>query len=189
MGLKAIKKGMVILYNDEPAVILSAEFVRMQQRKPTLKTQLKNLITGKIIPKTFLPAEVDSIEEANIEKKKFDFIYKTREEVCFSSPVGGAGEKICLSIKDLGEQINYLKKGISVVIVLFEGKPVSLELPVKISFKVIEAIDAVKGNTVSGSGIKIVKLETGFEVSAPMFIKNGDNILINTETGEYDSKA
>ena len=183
MGLKSIKKGMVILYNDEPCVILSAEFVRMQQRKPTLKTQLKNLITEKIIPKTFLPAEVDSIEEADIEKKEFDFIYKTREEACFSSQ----GEKICLLIKDLGEQINYLKKGISTNVVLFKGKPVSVELPVKISFKVTEAQNAVKGNTVSG-GIKSVKLETGIFVSAPMFIKEGDNIIINTETGEYDSK-
>jgi len=184
MGLKSIKKGMVILYNNEPCVILSAEFVRMQQRKPTLKTQLKNLITEKIIPKTFLPAEVDSIEEADIEKKEFDFIYKTREEACFSSQ----GEKICLLIKDLGEQINYLKKGISTNVVLFKGKPVSVELPVKISFKVTEAPDAVKGNTVSGGGIKTVKLETGLEVSAPMFIKEGDNIVINTETGKYDSK-
>lgn len=184
MGLKSIKKGMVILYNDEPSVVLSAEFVRMQQRKPTLKTQLKNLITGKIIPKTFLPAEVDNIEEADIEKKAFDFIYKTREEVCFSS----RGEKICLSVEDLGEQVNYLKKGIQVDIIIFEGKPVSVELPVKISFKVIDAPDAVKGNTVSG-GSKIIKLETGLEISAPMFVKEGDNVLINTETGEYDSRV
>ena len=88
----------------------------------------------------------------------------------------------------LGDNINYLKEGTEVSILNWSGNPINIELPVKITLKVIEAPPGIKGNTVSTGG-KVVTVETGLKVSTPLFIKEGDEIIINTERGEYVSRA
>lgn len=81
-----------------------------------------------------------------------------------------------------------LIEGTEIDILYFNGKPINIELPIKISFKVVEAPPAVKGNTADG-GSKQVIIETGVKVSVPLFIKTGDTIKINTETGQYAERV
>jgi elongation factor P len=95
-----------------------------------------------------------------------------------------------MSDEDVGEQGQYLREGLEVNISTFEERPVSIELPRKMTFKVIEAMDASAGNTVSGGNMtKEVTLEGGIKVRVPLFIKQGEDIIINTENGDYVERA
>jgi elongation factor P len=95
-----------------------------------------------------------------------------------------------MSDEEVGEQGKYLREGLEVHISTFEERPVAIELPRKLTFKVVEASDASAGNTVSGGNMfKEVGLDGGLRVMVPLFIKQGENIIINTDTGEYVERA
>jgi elongation factor P len=87
----------------------------------------------------------------------------------------------------MGEAANYLKPNSIVDALLFDGQIINISLPIKMDFAVIEAPPNIKGSTASG-GNKIVKIETGAKINAPMFIEQGDVIRINTQTGEYSER-
>jgi hypothetical protein len=89
----------------------------------------------------------------------------------------------------MGDDAKYLKEGIDVVIGLYEERPVSIQLPKKIQYKVVEAPPAVKGDSASGNVTKEIKLDNGLTIQAPIFIKEGEEVLVNTETGEYSTRA
>ena len=100
----------------------------------------------------------------------------------------GTYEQFALPKESLGNAINYLIEGTEIVVLYFNDNPINIELPVKMKLKVIEAPPGIKGNTVSTGG-KMVKLETGLSISTPLFINEGDEIIVNTERGEYVSRA
>ena len=89
----------------------------------------------------------------------------------------------------IGDEAKYLKEGIDVVVGLYEGRPVSVVLPKKIQYKVAEAPPAVRGDSASGNVTKEITLDNGLKIQAPIFIKEGEEILVNTETGEYSARA
>ena len=97
-------------------------------------------------------------------------------------------EQFSLPKSVLGNLTDYLLEGTEATILNFNGNPINIELPIKMDFKVIEAPPAIRGNTADG-GTKQVTLETGIKVSTPLFVKVGDTIRINTETGEYVERA
>jgi elongation factor P len=93
-------------------------------------------------------------------------------------------EQSSLPLEQIGDKISYLKEGTDVDILYFQGKAVALKLPIKIALKVTSAPPGVKGNS-AGNVTKVVELETGMQVSVPMFIGEGETVMINTDTGEY----
>lgn len=180
LSYNELKPGTFIIFNNEPYEVKEADFLRMQQRKPVMRTRLRNLKTGKIAERSFKPDE--KVEEAAIEKIDAKFFYQTKSEVCFQKT---GGEKLCLSKEELGDKARFLTKETPVTIVEFEGEPISVEAPIKVALKVAEAEEAVRGNTASGGITKEVELETGASLQVPLFIKEGDIVMVNTETGEY----
>ena len=98
-------------------------------------------------------------------------------------------EQIELTIDDIGDAVNYLTEGLIVDIQSYEGRFIGVILPQRVKLKVIEADPAVAGNTADGKVDKLVKLETGLEMRVPGFINNGEYLIINTETGEYQERA
>lgn len=100
-----------------------------------------------------------------MDSQTFDQFYLTREQI--------------------ENKINFLKEGQTYKIIYFEDNPVDIELPKKIELKVVEAPPGVRGDTAQGSVTKLVKLETGLKINAPLFIKQGDIVRVNTETGQY----
>jgi len=180
-----LKKGLIIVLNGEPYEVLEANFLRMQQRKGVMQTKLKNLISLKVIDYNFQPS--DEIEEAEIEKIDAVFIYANRGEYWFHK-LNNPKERFSLKEEVLGKKAQFLKPNTQVKAVIFksqkEDKIISIVLPVKMDFKVIEAPPALKGNTAQG-GSKQVVIETGAKITTPLFIETGDIIRINTETEEY----
>jgi elongation factor P len=184
IGISDIKTGKNIILNGIPFVVLYHEHSKMGRAGSVLRTRLKNLMTGTVLEKTFQGAE--TVNEADITKTKAQYTY--REDTNFNFMDNDTYEQFNLSQEALGANVNYLKEGTEVSILNFNGSPINVELPVKIKLKVIEAPPGIKGNTVSTGG-KVVTLETGLKISTPLFVKTGDEVIVNTERGEYVSRA
>lgn len=180
MEFSGLKKGAIILFNDQPHEILWSQFMRMQQRKPVMQVKMRNLITGKVVEYSFKSGE--RIETADIAKQKAQFLYKDQSGTHFLDQT--TYETVDLP-KDLTENIEgYLKESMEVEIIKFENRPISVELPIKIALKVISTPPGIRGDTATG-GTKPATLETGLVVNVPLFVKEGETIRVNTETGEY----
>ncbi|MDR3582926.1 MAG: elongation factor P [Candidatus Pacebacteria bacterium] len=184
LSLSDIKTGKNILWNDTPYVVVHHEHSKTGRPGAVLRTKLKNLITGAVQEKTFQGSE--AVYEADIAKSKAQYTYREGDDYNFMD--NDNYEQFSLSSEALGNNVNYLKEGTEVTLLNFNGQPINIELPVKVTLKVIEAPPGVRGNTVSTGG-KVVTLETGLKVSAPLFVNESDEIIVNTERGEYVGRA
>ena len=180
-----------IVLDGAPYEVLDAHIFRMQQRKPVNQTKLKNLITGKTTDYTF--HQQDKMDEADLQKKEAKYLYNNKGEWWFCEPKNPAN-RFKLEIAQIGNGGKFLKTNAVVELLAFDPdstspaantgakeKIIGVKLPIKMELKVTEAPPAVKGDTSKGAS-KIVKLETGAEVSAPLFINEGDTVRLNTQT-------
>lgn len=179
-----LKKGAILVWNGEPHEIMWSNFMRMQQRKPVMQVKMRNLISGKVVEYSFKSGE--RVEAADIEKKKAQYLYADGEGAHFMDQE--TFETITISKALSDDKIGYLKEGEMTTLEFFEGNPISIELPIKIDLKVKSTPPGIKGDTATG-GTKPATLETGLVVNVPLFIKEGDAVKINTETGEYVERA
>jgi elongation factor P len=175
----------VIIWNEEPHVVLASHVFRKQMRKPVNITKLKNLITGRVIEQTFHQNE--TAREADIETRPIEYIYSSRGEHWFHNE-GKPGERFSLSHEVVGDGIKYIKPKNIIEADVYNDQIIGIEIPIKVELKVKEAAPAVRGNTSSGA-TKEVTLETGAKVMVPLFINEGDVLRINTETGEYTERV
>ncbi len=178
-----IKK--VIIWDNEPFIVLSSHVFRKQKRKPVNVTKLKSLMGGRVVEQTFHANE--TAEEADMETRPVEFIYESRGEYWFNTP-GKPSERFALPLDIVGEEIRFLKPRTVIDALLFNDAIISVKIPVKVELKIKETAPAVKGNT-SGNALKEAITETGAKVMVPLFINEGDSIKINTETGEYTERA
>lgn len=176
-----ITVGKFIIFNDEPWEVLSAHVFRKQQRKPVNATKLRNLITGRITENSFHVSE--KAEEADLSSRDIKFIYEAKGEYWFHED-GNPSKRFSLKEEQIGYGVKFLKKDAIAKAMIFDEKIIGVKLPIKVQLKVVEAPPNMKGNTAQG-GNKVVKVETGASVNAPLFINEGDVIVINTENGEY----
>lgn len=174
-----------IVYEGQPFEVLDARIFRMQQRKPVNQTKLKNLFTGKVTEVTFHQA--DKVDEAEIDLHDIKYLYANRGAYWFCEP-SDPSKRFSLTKEVVGGGGRFLKPNSLIEVLTWNGKMIGLRLPIKVDLKVIEAPPAVKGDTAKG-GAKVITLETGTTVNAPMFIREGDVVRINTETGEYVERA
>lgn len=174
-----------MVFESQPYVVLEFHFLRMQQRKPVVQTKIKNIITGKTVEKTFQPS--DKFEEAEIETKPIKYLYSNRGEHWFCEKDNPAA-RFKLEGNIAVNFIDLIKPNSLVDVKIFNEKIIGLEPPIKVELKVTEAPPSTKGNTAQG-GNKQVKVETGAMINTPLFINEGDTIVINTETREYVERA
>jgi len=184
LNFNEIKTGRVIKVNGEPFIIIKTDHHKMGRGGAVLKIKCRNLINGNILERTYQGAE--KAEEAETETKKANFMYKDKEEAYFMD--NGNYEQFNLPLEEIGEPAEFLKEGVDVDVLYFEGRPVSVSLPIKMEFKVVSAPPSVKGNS-AGNVNKQVEIETGALINVPLFINEGDIIRINTDTGEYVERA
>lgn len=184
LGINEVKTGKNIILDKTPFAVLYHEHSKTGRAGSVLRTKIKNLVTGAVLEKTFQGSE--QVDEADIAKSKAQYIYKDGLDYYFMD--NESYEQFSLSQETLGNSTNYFKEGIELTLLNFNGIPINIELPVKVTLKVIDAPPGIKGNTVSTGG-KVVTLETGLKVSTPLFVNAGDEIIVNTERGEYVSRA
>jgi elongation factor P len=184
MDISDIKLGAVVLMNNQPMQVVWSNRMRTAQRKPVMQTKLKNVITGKVIEYSFKFGE--KVEEADVSRERANFLYTDADGTHFMNQE--TFETVDLPKDVTEEQEKFLKEGTEVQILRFNNIPVSIELPIKIELKVVEAPPSMTGNS-GGSVTKPVVLETGLVVNTPMFIKEGEMVRVDTRTGEYVERA
>jgi elongation factor P len=184
LSLSDIKTGKTITFNNEPYLVTFHQHSKTGRAGAVLRTKLKNIKSGAVLEKTFQGS--DKIEGAEIAKAKAQYLYREGDSYFFMDSANF--EQFYLPKSVLGESIKFLIENTEVTVLNYNNRPINIELPVKMDFRVTEAPPAIRGNTADG-GTKLVTLENGIQVSTPLFIKEGDILRINTETGEYVERA
>lgn len=180
LGLTDIRKGKVIVLDEQPYVVMSAEFLRKQQRKPVVRSILKHLKTNATREHSF--QQSDKVPEADVATRECQYLYREGQKYVFMDQ--GTYEQFEIDADQVGDATKFMLEGENVQIVTFEGAPVSVALPIKINRKVIEAPPGIRGDT-SSNVMKEVILEGSVKVKAPLFVSAGDTIKIDTRDGSY----
>ena len=183
IDINDIKNGMTVIVEGNLYQIVDFLHVKPGKGAAFMKTKLKNLRTGGTIEKTFNTNI--KIEKANISKKMMQYLYNTSDMYYFMDM--NTYEQVELSEKQIENEKKYLKENLEVELVYFESELIGLNLPEKVEYKVTYTTDAVKGNT-STNALKDATLENGLEVKVPLFICEGDVVVISTKDGKYVSR-
>lgn len=180
-----ITKGSVIRENGELWVVTEFQHVNPGKGAAFVRTRVKNAKTGKTLEKTIKTSE--SVDLVEMEHRNVQYLYHDATGYTFMDNTNF--EQVTMNDADVGEQGRYLKEGLEVVLDMHEGNPIALQLPRKMNFKIVETMPAVKGDTASGNVTKEAKVDAGFIVHVPIFLKEGEEIVVNTDTGEYVERA
>ncbi len=176
-----LRKGVQFILEGQPHEVLEFQQIIKAQDATVIRTKVKNLITGKIVDRTFHKG--DSFEETESEKTRVKFIYANRGKYVFSY-AGDPSKRFELGAEKIGDSAKFLVPNTILDGTVYEGQVIDVMLPIKVQLKVTEAAPGVKGNRAQ-SGTKAAKVETGATIQVPLFVEQGDTIEINTETGEY----
>lgn len=181
-----IKKYSIVKWKGELYIITDFQHINPGKGSAFTKFKLKNVKTGKVLEET-LKANEAGLESADTEHRNLQYLYQDGNTYYFMD--SESYEQFGLDEEVIGEQAKYLKDGLKIIALFYEGNPITIKLPSKIEYKVIEAPEGVKGDSASGNVTKRITLENGLNIPAPLFIKEGDIIKVNTETGEYVERA
>lgn len=176
-----------IVLDGQPYEVVSSHVFRKQQRKPVNATKLKNLITGKVTEYSFHVSE--KVAEAEIDSREIKYLYanKGKGEYWFCLPTDPS-KRFSFTEDEIGTQIKFIKPNTVISQLLFGDKTTGFKIPNIVELKVTEAPPNIKGDSATG-GSKVVVLETGATINAPLFVNEGDIIKVNTETSEYRERV
>lgn len=176
-----LRKDVKFILEGQPYEVLEFQQKYKAQDMAVARTKIRNLITGKVLEKTF--RQSDTFEEAELEKIEVKFLYSRRERFGFCQAENPA-RRFELTKEQIGEGGKFLKPNQILTGLKFQEKIINVLLPIKVHLKVIEAPPGVKGERAQ-PGTKPVTLETGAKINVPLFVEAGDIIEVNTETGQY----
>lgn len=180
INVNDLRNGTVFKEESQLWQVVNYEHIKMGRGSGNIKIKAKNLKTGSIIEKSFITGA--RVEEADVEKKKAQFLYKDNESFNFMDPI--SFEQFSLTQDIVGEQAKYLKDGLEVSLLVSDESALGMEIPNSLVYEIVETGPGEKGNTVS-SVFKDATLDNGLVAKVPMFAKVGDKIKIDTRTGEY----
>lgn len=184
LGVTDLKKGQVFQLDGVPYRVLSYAQKVMGRGGSIVNVKIKSLVDGRVLDKTFKGNE--RFEPAEIANQKLRYLYKDHQSLYLMSDE--SYEQYEISVDDLDNQLSFIKENDTVQAQLFNGKLINIELPKKMPLKVTYTEDAVKGDTTSAV-LKDATLETGAKLKLPAFIKIGDTVLVDTDSGEYKGRV
>jgi elongation factor P len=149
-----------------------------------VRVKMRNIRTGVLADNRF--RSEDQVERAVLDEREMQYLYQDGDDYYFMDT--SSYEQVHISSEALGDSVNYLKPEMTINVEFFGTEPVGIELPQTVDLKVTDTVPGIKGATASNQ-IKPATLETGVVVNVPPFINTGDVIRVNTETGEYLSRA
>ncbi len=180
-----LSRGMVIELEDQPWQIMDYERHKMQQRAPVTRIKLKNLITGAVLERTFQRYDT-SFSVADIDNRQAQYLYTDSSYYYFLDLE--TYDQHELDRDTLGTALDYLKEQMTVELVIYKGKVISVNLPTHVDLEVTETPPAFRGDTAQG-GNKPATLETGLKINVPMFITPGNIVRVDTRTGAYTERV
>jgi elongation factor P len=176
-----LKKGTQFILHGSPWEVLSAEAMKMAQRRPVIQSKIKNLIDGKVQERNF--QQGDMFDEADLQKKDIKFLYQTKGQYWFCE-IKDPSKRFFFTEEQIASQEKYLKSNEIVTGIVFDEKIINYKLKIKVELKVKESTPGIKGDRAQGCTKEAV-LESGAIIQVPLFVEEGDTIEINTETGGY----
>jgi len=179
-----IRKGSYIMFKGEPHMVTLTEFVSPGKGSAFTRTKLKSLKTGNVVEFTFKSTE--SVEEADVQTIEMQYLYQDGSDFMFMNPRNY--EQVSVPASVMEEYLPYLLPEQTMYVVFYNDQPIGIRFPNKVTLKVVYAEDAVAGGRVNAPKKK-VKVETGYEIDVPLFIKEGEMIVVDTTTGTYVSRG
>ena len=184
ININDIKNGMTIIMDGNLSQIIEFQHVKPGKGPAFVRIKLKNLRTGAIVEDTYNTNL--KVEKAHIDKMPMQYLYQDGNRYVFMNTQ--TYDQIEIPEEKLEDEKKFLKEGMEITIDFYEGEIIGITLPEKIEFEVIETEPAVKGNT-TNNAMKDATIETGFVVKVPLFINQGEKIIISTKDGKYSSRA
>lgn len=187
IGANELKKKMLITVEGQPYTVVEVFFASPTARGAStmVRTKLRNLLTESVLEKSFKTSE--KFEEPDVELTPASFLYSDGDGYHFMDE--STYEQFHLNEDQLGEERLYLKDGLILQIRKYNGDPIAIELPSTVDLIISETEPGVRGDSASGGTTKVATLETGLQIRVPLFIKEGELVRINTQTGEFVSRA
>lgn len=179
-----IKKGLAIDWKHGHWLITDAQFVNPGKGSAFTRCKLRNLKTDQVVENTFRSGE--AVEVVDTVRSKCQYLYNDGSDYHFMN--NESYEQFSLDSALIGDDSKFLLDNTEVYILFIDGIPVSIQLPAKMEFTVVSTPPGVKGDTATG-GSKEATIDTGAVIKVPLFIKEGEKIIVNTEDGSYVSKA
>ncbi|XP_020596788.1 uncharacterized protein LOC110036637 [Phalaenopsis equestris] len=179
-----IKVGSNIEVDGAPWRVLEFLHVKPGKGAAFVRTKVRNYITGNTIDKTFRAGT--TLQEANVVKETKQYSYKDGSNYVFMDLA--TFEETRLSDAEVGDKVKWLKEGMACNLLFWDGQVIDFELPIAVKLTITDVDPGVRGNTVQG-GSKPATLETGAVVNVPLFMQRGEEIMIDTRTGQYMSRA
>ncbi len=185
ININDIKNGMTVIIDGNLCLIQDFQHVKPGKGPAFVRIKLRNLRTGSTVEETFNTNI--KVQKAHIEKIDAQYLYSDGDNLVFMNNETYEQTEIDKNI--LKDKLMYIKEGLNIGIEYYESEIIGINLPEKIEYKIIEAEPAVRGNTASGNVQKDAKIETGYNVKVPMFINEGETIIISTKDGSYSGRA
>jgi elongation factor P len=184
IDVNKLKVGVTFTEEGQPFKVTKYDFTKMGRGNATIKVKAKNMFSGAIVTKGYISGNM--VEDITLDKKHLQYLYKDEDKGYFMDPV--SFEQYEIPLKVLGDDVSYLVEGDKAWVLFWDEKILGVELPASVVMEITESEQGAKGNTVSNV-LKPAKTSSGLIVMVPLFIKVGDSIKINTETGEYTSRV
>jgi len=187
IGANELKKKMLIEVEGQPYHVLDVFFATPTARGAStmVRTRLKNLLNGSVQEKSFRTNE--KFPEPDVEIAGVSFLYSDTNGFHFMDQT--SYEQFSIRAESIGDDRFYLKDGILLEVFKYNGQPVSLQLPPYVELQIASTEPGLRGDTAAGGATKVAKLETGLEVRVPLFMKDGEIVRVNTQTGEVAGRA
>jgi elongation factor P len=184
ININEIKNGMTIIIDGKLCLIEEFQHVEPGKGAAFMKMKLRNLRTGALVEDTYNTNI--KIERARVDRLPMQYLYSMGDNYVFMN--NETYEQMEVPAEKLSEQIKYLKEGLEITISMYEGEIIGITLPEKVEYEVTQTTDAVKGNTTNNAQ-KDAVIETGYTVKVPLFINQGEKIIISTIDGKYAGRA
>jgi elongation factor P len=180
VNIEEVNKNTKMLIDNVPFSVETVEFVKPGKGRAIYKFRLRNLFSGNVLDITFHSGE--KVEETSVTMHEMQYLFQENDNYIFMD--SSTFEQIPMTKAQMGEKGGFLKEGTPVVIMMWNDRPIDIQLPKTVELKVVETSAALKGATITAQN-KEGKLETGVTIGVPSFIKDGDLIRVDTRTGNY----
>ncbi|MCI0551568.1 MAG: elongation factor P [Anaerolineae bacterium] len=184
IDVNELRKGVTFELDGGLYKVLDYSHNKTGRGNATIRVKARNLLTGANIERTFNSGL--SVQDVSLDFHNVAYLYNDGDFYHFMD--NETFEQPAIKAEMLGDDAYYLKEGMEVKLTFYKGEPLDVEIPSSVDLKVVEAETAIRGDTATGV-TKKVKTETGLEVNCPQFVKVGDTIRVNTETGEYVTRV
>ncbi len=175
-----LKNGLVLNIEGQLWTVVEFQHVKPGKGPAFVRTKLKNVLTGKVVDKTFNAGV--KVETANVDKRDMSYLYNDGSGYVFMDK--DTYDQVTLNEETVGDAVNYMLENQDAVVAMYEGNPIYVELPASVVLEVTYTEPGLQGDRSSG-GTKPATVETGLQIQVPLFLENGTKVKIDTRTGDY----